>query len=164
MTQAGRQGSPRNGSGRNSAGRNEAKGAAQAATPAASPAAAAAPALASATSPQGDGRPLSAPSRAKRHFVDPDNPTTAGRDPATAARQPGRRASLFPQARLQQARLRQGARYSRCNQAQTAKPARQYAVQGLRQRTLRPEPWPRPQAGPQPRSAPGSAAVRSARC
>ena len=176
MTQAGRQGSPRNSSGRNSAGQSSAgRNSAGQRTPA----------QGSGRGAQGGGgrsggagfkgggaRPFKHPKPREEAFIDPDLQGPDGTPPA------GRPASgdwkskapsgkeAARKACRPQARLRQGPRHPGRPQAQAAH--RRRSGQGhrfprVRQRTLRAEPRARAQAGPQARTPRRGAPVRTAR-
>ena len=163
MTQAGRQGSPRNSSGRNSAGRNSAgRNAGQG----------------GAAAQGGRDFPRAATSRRAAETVPSSTPSLAKRPssirtckPAARrgcpARRPGAGSSNSPAAKdaarkagRPEARLWQRTRHARRPQAQAADRRRQGGrPPRLRQRTLRPEPRAGAQARPQPRTAPRGAAV-----
>ncbi|MEV7606201.1 pseudouridine synthase [Paenarthrobacter sp. NPDC089322] len=95
MTQAGRQGSPRNGSGRNSSGRNEARGGTGRSNAGGFSGRGGNAGAGKRSFNQGEGRPFRASKPREERPFDPDNPTTAGgyearqAKPAKPFRKPG---------------------------------------------------------------------------
>jgi len=90
MTQAGRQGSPRNGSGRNSSGRHEARGGTGRSNASGFSGRGGSAGAGKRNFNQGEGRPFKAAKPREAAPFDPDNPTTAGSYDARQASKPAK--------------------------------------------------------------------------